>query len=420
VALRLFHNARITTPRDPGHALSGAAQGRVESFESGALLVEDGLVAAVGPEADVRGALAGGAVEEIDCGGRALTPGFVDPHTHMCFATLREEEFSLRLEGVEYLEILRRGGGILSSVRAVREAGEEALVAVARANAMEALAHGTTTVEMKSGYGLDTENELKLLRAIRTVGQTTPLDVVATFLGAHAVPPEFADRPEAYVDLVVDEMIPAVAEQGIARFVDVFCESGVFTVEQSRRILSAGKAAGLRAKLHADEVHDMGGGALAAELGAVSADHLLAVSPRSLEAMAEAGTIAVLLPGTAYSLRKPYAEARAMVERGVPVALATDCNPGSSYVRSMQFVVGLAVMAMGLTPEEALVASTLNAAYALDLADRVGSLDPGKQADFCLLDGHTPAIFAYRAGGNSVARVVKRGVLVHPMEGSAT
>lgn len=405
-----FHNARIHTPQDQGTPLAGAAQAVLRRFPDGALLSRDGLIAAVGQEDQVLAALEPGeAHQDYDCRGLCLIPGLVDPHTHMCFARTRESEFLLRMAGVEYLEILRQGGGILSSVTAVRQATEDELYENTRRHALSALRFGTTTLEIKSGYGLDTESELKMLRAIHRVGQDTPLDIVPTFLGAHAVPPEFAGAPNDYVDLLVNEMIPAVARQDLARFCDVFCEKGVFDLQQGRRILEAGRACGLSPKIHADEVHDLGGAGLAAALGAASADHLLAASQGSLKAMAEQGIVAVLLPATAYSLRKPFAPARRMIELGVPVALATDCNPGSSYTESMPFVFGLAVLGMRLTVDEALTAATLNAAYAIGQAGQAGSLDPGKNADFLLLDGESPAILAYHAGVSPVVEVFKQG-----------
>jgi imidazolonepropionase len=330
----------------------------------------------------------------------------------MCFAKRREEEFARRMEGMEYLEILRRGGGILSSVQAVRAVSEEGLFSVTIKHAISALRFGTTTLEIKSGYGLDTETELKMLRVIERIGIETPLDVVPTFMGAHAVPMEHAKAPDRYVDMVIREMIPEVSRQGIARFCDVFCEEGVFTVEKSRRILKSAREAGLGVKIHADEVHDLGGAGLAAELGAISAEHLLAANDDNLRAMAEKGVIGVLLPATAYSLRKHYASARKMADMGVPIALATDCNPGSSYTESMPFVFGLAVLNMNLTVPEALVAATLNAAYAVGMQGKVGSLDIGKYADFLLLDGESPAILAYHAGVSPVVEVYKRGELV--------
>jgi imidazolonepropionase len=374
------------------------------------MVVRDGLIEAVGPEEEILSSLSGREFdEEIDCGGRCVIPGFVDPHTHMCFARRREEEFSLRLAGTPYLEILQKGGGILSSVRSVREATEDDLFENTLASALSALSLGTTTVEMKSGYGLDTETELRMLSVIRRVGRETPLDVVPTFMGAHAVPELYRGNGDGYVDLLVEEMLPAVEEQGIARFCDVFCEEGVFSAAQTERILAEASRRGLGLKVHADEVHDTGGAALAARMGAVSAEHLLAVSDEGIGALAKSGTTAILLPATAYSLRKPYARARAMIEHGVPVALATDCNPGSSFTESMPFVFGLAVMAMGLTVEEALTAATKNSACAVGMGAVCGTLEAGKQADFLLLDGETPAVLAYHAGVPAVEGVCKKG-----------
>ena len=410
---KLLKNACIFTPCDSGTPLTGKDQGEVRCFEKGALLCRDGIIEAIGEEEELKASLMAQEVDvEVDCKGHCLIPGFVDPHTHMCFAKRREEEFTRRIQGMEYLEILRRGGGILSSVRAVRGASEEELFSVTMEHALSALRFGTTTLEIKSGYGLETETELKMLRVIDRLGRETPLDVVPTFLGAHAVPDEYAQAPDDYVNLVIQEMIPAVSRQGIARFCDVFCEKGVFSVDQSRRILKAARKAGLELKIHADEVHDLGGAGLAAELRAISAEHLLAASDENLQAMAEQVVIGVLLPGTAYSLQKGYACARKMVDLGIPVALATDCNPGSSYTESMPFVFGLAVLNMNLSVSEALVAATLNAAYAVGMAKEVGSLDVGKCADFLLLDGDSPAILAYHAGVSPVIEVYKRGEIV--------
>jgi imidazolonepropionase len=410
---KLFRNASITTPSDPRTPLAGNRQGEVRHFHHGALYCQDGVVEAIGEEKEILTRLSPGDVDmEIDCEGLPLIPGLVDPHTHMCFAARREEEFTLRMEGTDYLEILQRGGGILSSVRAVRAASEDELLSTTLEHALSALGFGTTTLEIKSGYGLETEAELKMLRVIDRIGRETPLDVVPTFLGAHAVPEEYGEAPDEYVDLLIHEMIPAVSEQGIARFCDVFCEKNVFNVHQSRRILQAAKEAGLGLKIHADEVYDLGGARLAAELKATSAEHLLAASEENLRAMAKGGVIGVLLPGTAYSLRKPYAPARKMVEFGVPVAIATDCNPGSCYTESMPFIFGLAVLNMNLSVSEALVAATLNAAYAIGAAKQLGSLDVGKSADFVLLDGESPAVLAYHAGVSPVVEVYKRGELV--------
>ncbi len=409
----LFSGARICTPVDTGAPLAGSDQGRVASWETGALLCRDGRITAVGHEPDVRRAASGVALDaEIDCGGRCMIPGFVDPHTHICYVERREREFLARLEGAGYMEILASGGGILSSVKAVRNASEEELFAATRAHALSCLQGGTTTLEIKSGYGLSTEQELKQLRVIARTASEGPMGIVATFMGAHAVAPEFAGTPEGYVDLLIHESIPAIASSGLARFCDVFCERGVFSAAQSRRILLAARAAGLAAKLHADELEDTGGAALAAELGAVSADHLLAASESGLSAMAKAGVVAVLLPGTAYSMRKPYAPARRMMDRGLPLAIATDSNPGTSCTESMPFVFGLAVLQAGFSVSQALVAATLNAAYAIGAAAVAGSLSAGKPADFLLLDGETPGCLAYRSGGAAVAEVFCRGTRV--------
>ena len=410
MTITLFRNARIFTPRDEGSPAAGQAQGNVLCHHPGALVVKDGRIAAVGKEQTVLGGLVKEAVAaEVDCEDRCLVPGLVDPHTHMCFARLREAEFDMRINGIPYLDILQQGGGIHSSVRAVRDESESALFQATQTRVLTALELGTTTVEIKSGYGLDTATELKMLRVIDRVGRQTPMDVVPTFLGAHAIPPEYSDAPDDFVDLIVNEMLPAVQAQGIAKQCDVFCEEGVFTIEQSRRILTAARQHGMAVKLHADEIRDLGGAGLASDLKAVSADHLLAASDENIKKMARGGVIATLLPATAYSLRKPYARARAFIDQNVPVALATDCNPGSSYTESMSFVIGLAVLNMGLSPAEALTAATLNSAYALNQAQRTGSLEAGKNADFLLLDGESPSILAYHAGVSSVHHVYKRG-----------
>jgi imidazolonepropionase len=422
MGLTLFRHARISTPRDQGKVPAGPAQGSLIGWEKGAMLCRDGRIVTIGDEAAILGAIGDARARtidaEVDCGGRCMIPGFVDPHTHMCFLEAREREFEARVDGAGALEILRAGGGILSTVAAVRAAAEEDLFAATKETALSALSLGTTTVEIKSGYGLSKDDELKQLRVIERVGRETPLTVIPTFLGAHAVPPEFSGAPDRYVDCLVDEMIPAAAGAkpgaGRARFCDVFCEDGVFSVPQTRRILEAAAAAGLGLKLHADELHNTGGAALAAALRAVSADHLLAASDAGLRRMRAAGVIAVLLPATAFSMRKRHARARAMVDMGLPVALATDCNPGSCFTESMPFVFALAVLQMGLTVAEALTAVTLNAAHAIGEGERRGSLTPGKAADFVLLDGETPAILAFKPGVSPVSSVYARGVHAWP------
>jgi len=406
----LFRNADIWTPEDTGTPACGPGQARLSRWERGCLLSRDGRIQAVGDEQAVTRGLRPREVEqEVDCGGRCMVPGFVDAHTHLCFLSPREKEFQARLSGADYLQILNAGGGILSSVQSVRSASEEELFARTRARALSALRMGTTTMEIKSGYGLALEPELKQLRVIARVSRETPLTVVPTFLGAHAVPPEYTGRAEAYVETIVTEMIPAVSRAGAARFCDVFCEEGVFSTGQSRRILEAARAAGMGIRLHADEMHDTGGAELAASLHASCADHLLAARDSGIAAMARAGVIGVLLPATAYTMRRPFAAPRTMIDKGLAVAIATDCNPGSSFTESMPFVFGLAVLQMGLSVPEALTAATLNAAYSLGLGREAGSLTQGKKADLLLLEGETPAILAFHAGVSPVAEVFAAG-----------
>ncbi len=410
MASKLFRSARIFTPPDLGRPLAGEEMSSLLCFDPGALLCRDGLVAAVGPEDEVL-ALPGAreAEQVVDCGGAVMLPGLVDPHTHACFLTPREAEFGQRIGGAPYLEILAQGGGILSTVRSVRSASEDDLLAATLAHLDAAVRQGTTSMEIKSGYGLSLEAELKMLRVIGQAGRQSPLSVVPTFMGAHAVPPEHKSDPEAYVDLLCRQMIPRVARLGLAGFCDVFCEKGVFGVEQTRRILTAAKSAGLSPKLHADEVFDLGGAALAAELGAVSAEHLLAAGDAGLKAMAAAGVVAVLLPGTALCLQKPYARAREMISLGLAVALATDLNPGSCYIESMPLVMALSVLNMGLSPEEALCAATVNAAFAIGLGEAAGCLAPGRMADLILTEGEGPAALAFHPGGPVVRAVYKLG-----------
>ncbi len=408
---KLYRNMRIFTPVDGGKPLAGAEQAKISEIKKGAMLVADGLIEKIGAEEEVtKGLDRSQLCFEKDFGGACVIPGFVDPHTHLCFAKRREDEFGMRLAGLPYLEILKRGGGILSSVNAVKGATEEQLFETTKKLALSALAKGTTTIEIKSGYGLSLDLELKMLEVIRRVSFETPFDVVPTFMGAHAVPQEWKNEADRFVDeILIGEMLPKIKAQGIAEFCDVFCEEGVFSVNQSRRLLKAAKAMGFDTKIHADEVHDLGGAGLAAELATRSAEHLLAASEDNLRAMGKAGSIAVLLPATAYSLKKPYAQGRQMIDWGVPVAMATDCNPGSCFCESVPFIFGLGVMNMDLTVEEALTATTLNAAYAINRAKKLGSLEAGKQADFVVLDGETPTTLAYHAGSTSVEEVYKLG-----------
>jgi imidazolonepropionase len=385
-------------------------EGPLGLVADGALTVVDGRIGWVGAAAALPGTARG--APRLDAGSRVALPGFVDSHTHAIFAGSREQEYALRARGASYQEIAAAGGGILSTVRATRAAAVEELVALARPRLAAMLAHGTTTVEVKSGYGLTTADELKMLEAAARLDAETPLDVRATFCGAHEVPPEYRGRTEAYVDLVVEEMLPAVAAQGIARHVDVFCEEGVFSVEQSRRILQAGARHGLRAKFHADEFVTLGGAELAAEVRALSADHLLRARPEGVARMAAAGVTATLLPGTAFFLGLPYAPARRFLETGVRVALASDFNPGSSMGLNLPLVTTMAVSQMKMSPEEALLGITLHGARALGLEAEIGSLAPGKRADLVLADVPTWRYLSYFYGVNHVSGVVKDGRLV--------
>ena len=382
--------------------------------DDGALAAREGRIVWVGRarDADQHVKLAPNG-RRIDARGRVALPGFVDSHTHLCFAGSREQEYAMRAAGATYPEIAAAGGGIRSTVRSTRDATVDELVARGRPRLAMLLAHGTTTVEVKSGYGLTTADELKMLEAIAHLGATQPVEVHATFCGAHEVAPEFEGRADDYVDLVVHEMLPAVVERKLARYVDVFCEEGVFSVEQTRRVLVAGAGAGLRAKFHADEFVTLGGAELAAEVGALSADHLLKARPEGVAAMAKAGVTAVLLPGTAFFLGLPYAPARTFLDTGVRVALASDLNPGSSMGGNLQLVMTMAVSQMKMTPEEALLGVTLHGAYAMGLEQEVGSLAPGKQCDVLLADVPNWRWLSYHYGVNHVSRVIKRGALVH-------
>jgi imidazolonepropionase len=347
----------------------------------------------------------------VDARGGTVLPGFVDPHTHVVYAGDRREELRRRLAGATYAEIAAGGGGILSTVLATRAASEDALVESARTRLSEMLRCGTTTAEAKSGYGLETASELKMLRAIGRLKGTQPIELTATFLGAHEIPREYRDRRADYVDLLIREMIPAVAAEGLAEWCDVFCETGVYTPGESRTILEAASRAGLRLRIHADELAASGGSEVAAAVGARSADHLLFVQPESADRMAQAGVVATLLPAAAFFLKLGrFAPARMLIDRGVAVALATDLNPGGGFTPSMPFVIALACFAMGMTLEESLVAATLNAAFAIGRDAEVGSLEPGKQMDAVVVGGDPVDLI--RVGAPAVAVVIKKGRVV--------
>ena len=405
--LLLTNIGMLATPLGKGPR-KGAEQGEIQILRDAWVLCEDGVIAqtGTGPAPAVEGA------QVVDAQGSLVTPGLVDAHTHLVFGGWRQNELGLKLHGKTYLEIQNAGGGIQSTTNATRKATEEELTAKAAKALDEMMSFGVTTCEAKSGYGLALEHELKQLRAIRRLQEEHPMDVVATFMGAHLVPAEYKNDREAYVRLVCEEMMPAVKEQGIAKFCDVFCEADTFTVEEARRVLEAGLKNGLRPKIHADEIEAIGGSQLAGEIGAISAEHLIVCPPEGIASMARGGVIACLLPATSFNLGSTFAPARDMVNAGVPVAMATDFNPGSCPCLNLQFVINLGCLKYKLTPEEVLTAVTLNGAAAIDMADKVGSVEPGKQADLVIWDAPDLDYICYRVGSNLTRHVIKKGAVV--------
>jgi imidazolonepropionase len=383
-------------------------------IRQGALAVRRGKIVWVGPSGDLLTSVRPMAFSRlIDAYGKTVMPGLVDPHTHLVFGGTRETEFATRIQGRTYLEIAAAGGGIHATVAATRKASKQELKASARRSLDRMLALGTTTVEAKSGYGLDVPTELKMLEVIRELNEEGPTTVIPTFMGAHEIPPEFRQNPNAYVDLVITRMIPEVSARKLSRFCDVFCETGVFSVEQSERILRAAQTAGLEPRVHADELTDLGGAALAARMKARTADHLLFASDDGLRQMAAGGVMAVLLPGSAYFLHlQRYARARDMIAAGIPVALATDFNPGSCMTESMPLIMNMACTQMRMLPAEAITAATINAAWAVGEEDCAGSLEVGKQADLLVLDAGSHEHLCYHFGVNLVEVVVKNGKVV--------
>ncbi|MET4562062.1 imidazolonepropionase [Lysinibacillus parviboronicapiens] len=380
----------------------------------GSVLIENDRIVAIGPftqlEVDYPDLLT--VAEVIDATGKVVMPGLVDCHTHLVHGGTREQEFNMRLNGSTYMDIMNAGGGIHATTKQTREASFDELYGKTLRHLDVFLKHGITTVEAKSGYGLDWENERKQLEVAKKLHATHAIDIVSTFMGAHAVPRDYKGREDEFVDILVDDMLPKVAELGLAEFNDVFCEKGVFTPEQSRRILEAGKALQLTPKIHADEIEPYKGAELAAEVGAISAEHLLVASDEGIQKMAATGTIAVLLPGTAFFLRAPFARGRLMIDEGVPVAISTDFNPGSSPTMSLPFIMNLACMHMGMTLEEVLTATTINAAYALNRGHQIGSLEVGKQADVIMLDVANYKQLQYFYGMNHTHTVIKNGRIV--------
>ncbi|MGZ5474539.1 MAG: imidazolonepropionase [Thermoanaerobaculia bacterium] len=414
--MKLIRNLKqIATPTGRG-AVRGAAMRSLTVHEKSVIVIDGERIAFVGRESDIPGTLR--IDEDFDARGATAIPGFVDSHTHIPFAGMRESEFNRRLQGETYEQIAASGGGIASTVYATRRASEEDLVANVLARAATMARYGTTTAEAKSGYGLDKECELKQLRAIRTASWQSPVRLVPTCLAAHEFPPESRGSDAAragYVSTVVGEILPAVAEENLAVFNDAFVERGVFTREQGEAVLRAGAELGMIPRLHADELSDTGGASLAAALGAASADHLMHISERGIEALAASQTVANLLPATSFFLMSDrYAPARRLLDLGGMVSLSTDCNPGSSMTESMQIVMQLATLQMKMTVEESLTAATLNGAHSLRLAQETGSIEPGKRADFVLLDAPSYLHLVYHFGVNLVRAVYRDGVRITP------
>ncbi len=419
IDLLITHAGQLVTCASDGPKRREAMRD-VGLIADGAVAVQDGIIIDAGKSAALAARYR--ARQTLDARGRVVMPGFVDAHTHVVYAGDRVNEFEMRIQGATYMEIMAAGGGIVSTMRAVREASVDQLVDETRKRLDAMLALGTTTVEVKTGYGLSVEAEIKLLEAIARLDQTHPATLVPTFLGAHAVPPEFKGRTDDYVDLVVKEMIPAAAawfetshfaREGTPFFCDVFCEAGVFDAAQSRRVLEAGRAHGMIPKLHADEFENLGGVTLAVEMGAASVDHLDVTPAEEIARLAASNTVGVVIPAVNFNLGScHFADARALIDAGAALALATDINPGSAPCPSMPMVMAIAARYQRLLPAEALNAATLNAAYAVGLGDAVGSIQPGKRADILILDADDYRHLAYEFGANPVAAVIKAGQIL--------
>lgn len=388
---------------------TGDAQGENIKLQNAAVAVEDGII----KEITADGKLPEGPFDqEIDAEGKLVTPGFVDGHTHLVFGGYRQNEIPMKLAGATYLDILRAGGGILDTVRKTREATFEELYDKSAAFLDEMMSMGVTTCEAKSGYGLDMENEMKMLEVIKALGENHAMDVVPTFMGAHAIPPEYEGRGDEFIDLLCDEIIPAVKEKGLAEFCDVFCEDSVFNSQQSKKYMEKAREAGFDLKIHADEIEDIGGSKLAGEMKAVSAEHLIAAGEEGMDSMAEGGTTAMLLPATSFYLGKTYAPARTMISKGIPVAIASDFNPGSCPSLNLQLAVNLGYLRYKMKPEEILTAVTINPACAINRGDLVGTLEVGKQADMVIWNAPNFEMLCYRFGSNLADKVIKKGELI--------
>ncbi len=393
-------------------AKHGKAMSDLHVIDDGAAVIENGVITAVGKTKEVLKKFDETGFNTIDATGKAVLPGFIDSHTHFVFGGYRAEEFSWRLGGEDYMEIMNRGGGIVATVNATRNASRQDLIESGRKRLDSMLSFGVTTVEGKSGYGLDEETEIKQLEAMEELDRFHPVDIVRTFLGAHATPDDYKGREDKFIDYMTDDVMPQIANRNLAEFCDVFCEKGVFSVEQAKKLLLKAKGLGLKLKIHADEIFPLGGTELASELGAVSADHLLHASDKGIAELAKGGIVATLLPGTAFSLKESYARGRYIIDQGCAVALATDFNPGSCFTESIPLIFVLATLYMGITIEEAVSALTINGAAAVDRAEKIGSIDVGKAGDMIILEFPSYKYIPYHIGVSCVEKVIKNGNLV--------
>jgi imidazolonepropionase len=412
VQLLLKNIRQLVTVRSEGKAYrAGRAMREIGVLEKADVLIEDGLFRWIGPTGTLSGTLDPEA-DIIDASTYVALPGFVDPHTHLLFAGSRENEFTMRVEGKTYQEIADAGGGIISTVTATRAATKKELKKLASKRLDEMMKLGTTTVEIKSGYGLDADSEIKMLEAINELADEHFMTIVPTFLGAHAIPAEFKGNPNGYVELICDRILPYVAKRKMARFCDVFCDKGYFTVDQSRRILLKAQGLGIESKLHADQLSQIGASQLGAELKAVSVDHLELIDKSGLSTLKQAGSVAVVLPGVSFFLHYGYPPARTIIDSDIPLAIGSNFNPGSCMSFSMPLMMTIACTQMGLTPEEAITAATLNAAAALKMSDSVGSIEVGKQADIILYDAPNYRYIPYHFGSNLAVKVIKKGTIL--------
>ncbi|SUP41903.1 imidazolonepropionase [Veillonella criceti] len=408
--LLIKNAAQVVTPLGQT-ALKGAAMKEVRIYENTSILIEDGRIKAIGNDSSWETEVP--VEQQIDATGKTVLPGFVDSHTHFVFGGYRADEFLWRMEGMTYMEIMERGGGINNTMKATRNASAEELIDHSLDILHKMLAFGITTVEGKSGYGMDHDTEIRQLEVMKELEKRQPVEIVRTFLGAHSIPPEYKGRNQEFLQFLVDEVMPEVKQQELAQFCDIFCEKGVFSIEESRKFLQQAKDMGFDLKIHADEIVTLGGAELGAELGCHSADHLLHASDEGIKALANSNTVATLLPTTAFCLKEPFAPARKMIDAGCAVALATDFNPGSGFTNSVPLMIALGVIYMGMTAEEAITALTLNGAAAVGRADQIGSIEEGKQADIVILQYPSYKFLPYHTGVNIVETVIKKGKVVH-------